>query len=111
MKPFSPDDIWLAHLDNAIQQNISDVQLSVERLADIMRMSRAHFYRKLGSLTDITPKEYIQDIRFNHAHQLLEQGKMESVKAVAHAVGIQKVRYFSEQFKKRFEVLPSDMLH
>ena len=107
---FSPDDSWLTDLDNAIHQNIRDVQLSAKRLADIMGMSRAHFYRKMCSLTQLTPKEYIQNIRINHALQLLEQGEVQSVKAVAQAVGMRKVRYFSEQFKERFGRLPSDFL-
>ena len=72
------------------------------RLADAIGMSRAHFYRKVRALTHLTPKQYIQNKRFNHAQQLLEKGEMKSVKAVAHAVGRWKVQYFSEQFKLRF---------
>jgi AraC-like DNA-binding protein len=108
---FSQDEAWLADLDNAIHQNISDVQLSAEFMAEAVGMSRAHFYRKIRSLTHLTPKEYIQNKRFNHARQLLEQGEVKSVKALAQTVGIRKVRYFSEQFKRRFGRLPSEFLN
>jgi AraC-like DNA-binding protein len=111
MKAFSPEELWLVHLDNAIYQNINNIQLSADFMADFMGMSRAHFYRKISALTDLTPYQYIQDKRYNYARQLLEQGEVKSVKAVALAVGIRKVRYFSIQFKERFGQLPSEFLY
>jgi AraC-like DNA-binding protein len=61
-------------------------------------------------LTGLTPNQYLQEILFNHARQLLEQRRVSSVKAAAAAIGIQTTQYFSEQFKTRFGKLPSDYL-
>jgi AraC-like DNA-binding protein len=104
------ENTWLAELDNAIYQNISNIQLSADFIADAVGMSRAQFYRKIRVLTDLTPFQYIQSKKYNYARQLLEQGDVKSVKAVALAVGIRKVRHFSTQFKERFGHLPSDIL-
>ncbi len=58
----------------------------------------------------LTPLQYLQEIRFNHARQLLEQRKVSSVKAAAAAIGIQRTEYFSALFKERFGKSPSEYL-
>ncbi len=89
---------WLADLEKTIQQHMGDYNLSVDFIADDMHISRAQFYRYLQLLTGLTPLQYLQEIRFNHARQLLEQRRVNSAKSAAAAIGIQKVLYFSEQF-------------
>ncbi len=101
---------WLADLEKTVLQNLSNSHLSVDFIADEMHISRAQFYRRLQLLTGLTPNQYLQEIRFNYARQLLELRKVNSVKAAAAAIGVQTVQYFSEQFKARFGKLPSDYL-
>jgi AraC-like DNA-binding protein len=101
---------WLENIDTLIHKTMSDANLSAAQIAQWLYMSRSQLYKKLFILRGVTPKVYIQEKRFNHARQLLELREVESVKAVAHAVGMRKVRYFSEQFKLRFGQLPSDFL-
>lgn len=101
---------WLANLEKTVKQHINYAHLSVDFIADEMYISRAQFYRRVQLLTGLTPNQYLQEIRFNHARQLLEQRSVSSVKAAAAAIGIQKVQYFSEQFKTRFGKLPSAYL-
>lgn len=109
--PLSTDNlIWLAELEQTVRQNIGNSYLSVDFLAEQMRLSRAQFYRRLQALTGLTPNQYLQEILFNHARQLLEQRQVNSVKAAAAAIGIHTVQYFSEQFKARFGKLPSTYL-
>jgi AraC-like DNA-binding protein len=105
------DKEWLDHLDTLIHNTMSDVNLSAEQLAGLAYLSRSQLYRKLEILRGVTPKAYIQEKRLKHARQLLELGEVQSVKAVAHAVGMRKVRYFSEQFKMRYGHLPSAFLN
>jgi two-component system, sensor histidine kinase PdtaS len=101
---------WLANLEKTVKQHINYAHLSVDFIADEMYISRAQFYRRVQLLTGLTPNQYLQEIRFNYARQLLEQRNVSSVKAAAAAIGIQKVQYFSEQFKTRFGKLPSAYL-
>ena len=108
---FSTEDLeWLNELKNTVQKHIGDYNLSVETIADLMHASRAPFFRRVQLLTGLTPHQYLQEIRFNHARQLLEHRSVSSVKAVAATIGIRKIQYFSEQFKERFGKLPSDYL-
>lgn len=105
------DKEWLENIDQLIHNMMSDANLSVDKLAQMLYMSRSQLYRKLFILRGVSPKVYIQEKRLKHARQLLEQGELQSVKSVAYTVGMRKVRYFSEQFKEQFGRLPSEFLN
>ena len=108
----NPEDAeWLESLKNTVHKHIGDYNLSLETVADMMHISRAQFFRRVHILTGLTPRQFLQEIRFNHARQLLEHRSVNSVKAVAAAIGIQKIQYFSEQFKERFGKSPSEYLN
>ncbi len=102
------DKEWLNTLEQTIRSHISDNSLSAEMVAELMFVSRSQFYRRLQILTGLTPLQYIQEIKFNHARNILEQRKASSVKAVAASIGIHKTQYFSEQYKERFGKSPSE---
>ena len=104
------DQKWLADLENVLREHISDYNLSTDRIADMLYISRSQFYRRLRLVTGLTPVEYLQEIRFNYARLLLEQRTVSSVKSAAAAVGIRQVQNFSQHFKERFGKLPSDYL-
>lgn len=109
--PLSKDDLkWLFDLENVLRENISDYNLSTNRMADMLHISRSQFYSRIRLLTGMTPIEYLQEIRFNHARLLLEQRTVSSVKSAAAAVGMRHVQNFSHHFKIRFGKLPSDYL-
>jgi signal transduction histidine kinase/DNA-binding response OmpR family regulator len=101
---------WLEGLEKKVLALIGDSNLNVDRLADDLFTSRNSFYKKVKALTGMTPNEYVQAIRYNQARQLLEMRRSASVKETAFAVGVRDVKYFSEQFRKRFGKLPSDYL-
>ena len=111
LPPLSIDDQnWLADLENVLHQHISDYNLFTDRMADMLHISRSQFYRRVRTLTGLTPIEYLQEVRFNHARLLLEQRTVSSVKAAAAAVGMRQVQNFSQHFKERFGKLPSEYL-
>ena len=111
IRPLSIDDQkWLSDLENVLREHISDYNLSTDRIADMLHISRSQFYRRVRLLTGLTPIEYLQEIRFNHARLLLEQRTVSSVKAAAAAVGMRQVQNFSQHFKERFGKLPSEYL-
>jgi AraC-like DNA-binding protein len=101
---------WLVDLEKTVREHIGSPHLSIDFIADEMHISRAQFYRRLQSLTGLTPNQYLQEILFNHARQLLEQRRVNSVKAASAAIGVQSVQYFSAQFKTRFGKSPSEYL-
>ena len=105
-----PDQEWLSKLEATVTSNISNFNLSVDALADELFISRAQFFRRVQALTGMTPLQYIKEIRYAYARNLLETKNVRSVKAASYAIGIKKVQYFSEKYKKRFGKSPSEYL-
>lgn len=105
-----PDKEWLEKLDNVIEENAQNHQFSINILAKKMQISRSRLFPKVKRLTGMSPNKYLQITRFNLAKQWLEEGKYLRVKEVAYTIGFKDVKYFSQQFKKRFGRLPSSYL-
>lgn len=100
------DEAFLAQVQATIEAHLGDETFSVERLAEAVHMSRVHLFRRLRTLRDCTPTEWIFEIRLNRAQQLLD-GNAGSVSEVAYAVGFKSVSHFSTRFRSRFGVSPS----
>ncbi|HLP92821.1 MAG TPA: ATP-binding protein [Saprospiraceae bacterium] len=101
---------WLARLEKLVCDSIGDSILNVDWLASKMFTGRNLFFKRVKSLTGLTPNEYIQMARLTCAREMLEQGKVRAVKEAAYKVGFRDVKYFSEQYFKHFGKLPSSYL-
>ncbi|TRZ45081.1 hybrid sensor histidine kinase/response regulator transcription factor [Robertkochia solimangrovi] len=91
-----------------INENISDPDISVESLANKLNLSRSQVYRKIKSLTDQSPNEFIRNVRLQKARQILESGNT-NIGNVCYAVGFASPSYFSKCFKQNFGILPTEV--
>lgn len=103
----SADKDFLNKLINIIHANFEDVNLDVDKLASNMNMSRATFYRKVKSISELTPNEFIRLTRLKKAAELLRE-KRYSINEISFIVGFNSSSYFSKCFNKQFGVLPKD---
>ena len=90
-----------------VEANISSSEFLVEDLCREMGMSRVYFYKKILSLTDKTPSEFIRFIRLKRAADLLEKSQL-FVNEVAYQVGFNDPKYFRKYFKDEFGVSPNE---
>jgi len=90
-----------------VENNLDNADISVETMAEAMNMSRVHLYKKLTAITDLTPSEFIRQIRLRHAEQLLSKSQL-TVAEVAYKVGFNNPRYLSKYFKEMYGVMPSE---
>ncbi len=105
----SADDMaWLAKLETATMAQLGNADLTAERLADDMAVSRSTLFREVKRLTGLTPTQYIMEARFQRARQLLEDREVSSVKQLAGVVGFRQIKHFSASYKKQFGKSPSD---
>ena len=109
MKITHEDQKWLNNLEKLVATRMQDSQFNVDAMSKEMHLSRTQFFRKLKKLTGLSPSEYLIEARLQKARKLMENNTYSSVKAVAGAVGIQRI-YFSAIYKKRFGTLPSEEL-
>lgn len=101
------DDKFIAQLNEAIDKNISNTDLSIQDLVKILSMSHDQLYRKLKGLTGFSVNQYIRTYRLNCAASMLASNKF-MVTEVLYHVGFNNPSYFTRCFKKEFGVLPSE---
>lgn len=111
----NPSSITITSLDeklvqrvlSSVEKNMDNPAYSVEELSADVGMNRAHLYRKLQSITGMSPSAFIRSIRLKRAAQLLEKGQL-SVNEVVDMVGFNTTKYFSRHFRDMFGVYPSN---
>ena len=96
-----PDERFLQRAIEAVEKNIADSDLDIERFAAEVGVSRMQLYRKLNALTDMTVKEFIRSIRLKRAAQLLLQKNL-TVSEIAFSVGFKDVSHFRKCFRQEF---------
>lgn len=92
-----------------VADNLSNSAFGKDEFASEMNVSTSLLYKKIKSLTDQSPSEFIKLIRLNNALQLLKT-KRYSVTEVSEMCGFSSVGYFGTVFKKHFGKLPTDIL-
>ena len=101
------DQKLMAKIMESIERNMDNPDYSVEILASDVSMHRMNLYRKLQSLTGMTPSEFIRTMRLKRATQLLTDDPNLNVSEVATMVGFNTVKYFTKYFKEMFGTTPS----
>lgn len=101
------DESFLEKLSEVIQANIDEQDLDVDKLARLMSMGRTSLFRKIKSITDLTPNELINVTRLKKAAELLSTGDYR-VYEVADMVGYSSQTNFGRNFFKQFGMTPKD---
>ncbi len=101
------DESFLTQLTALVQENMADPSFSVEHLAETMNMSRSTLYRKIMSLTNMSPNGFLNCERLKKAALLLKEGS-DKINEVSYKVGFSSSSYFTKCFQKQFGVLPKD---
>ncbi|WP_198152373.1 hybrid sensor histidine kinase/response regulator transcription factor [Draconibacterium sediminis] len=111
---FEPENVSVTPLDekfiieakNVVEKYIADPDFSVKVLAEELNASNSMLYRKMRTLIDVSPSEFIRNIRLRRAAQLLENEAF-SVSEVAYNCGFNDLSYFGSCFKKMYGVTPT----
>ncbi len=101
------DEQFLAKIIAIIETNMENEIFGVEHLAADIGMSYSVLNKKLKSLTNMSVNDFAKSIRLKRAAQLLKT-KNFAVFEVAYMVGFSDRKYFSKEFKKQFELSPSE---
>lgn len=91
-----------------VRQNIANSEFGKDEFASAMNVSSSLLYKKIKSLTDQSPVDFIKSIRLNYALELL-QAKQHSVTEVSEFCGFSSVGYFSTAFKKYYGKAPTEL--
>jgi len=105
----SADEKFLQKAIDFVKDNLSDVELNIEKMSSVLNISRVHLFRKLKALTNQNPTEFVRTIRLKQAAYLLSQGKL-NVSEIAYMVGFNSHQYFTNSFQKYFGMSPTEFI-
>ena len=95
----------LTSLLSELEKNFAG-EWSLERMAKFCNMSVSGFRQSFRQFTGTPPLEYLVQLRLNKAARCLEYSA-QGLENIAMQCGFNDVNYFSKQFKKHFNILPS----
>lgn len=103
------EQLFINDFQSYVEEYISNSELSVDEIADHLKLSRSQLYRKIKSLTNYSPNELIRIIRLKYAKQLLNN-KVRSISEVAYISGFSSPSYFTKCFKDIYGESPKEYL-
>lgn len=103
------DEDFLKQLHSYIVKHMAESTLTVELLANEMKMSVSTLYRKVKAITDLNTNEYIRFYRLKKSAELLVSQEYR-INEVAYLVGFSSASYFSTSFQKQFGISPTHFI-
>jgi signal transduction histidine kinase/DNA-binding response OmpR family regulator/ligand-binding sensor domain-containing protein len=92
-----------------IEKELSNPELNISKIAEMMNMSRAKFYYKVKGLTGESPNNFFKTYKLNRALELLSEKKY-SISEIADFTGFNTLSHFTNSFKKKFGKSPSSYM-
>lgn len=92
-----------------LESNYQSSNLTNAELAKQCRISEVYFRRIFKSYYNMTPKQFLIDIRINKAKQLLSEGALK-INAVAAKCGFSNQYHFCRVFKERTGLTPTEYM-
>ncbi len=90
-----------------LESNFSNPLITNELLAGLCNISEVYFRRLFLKEYNMTPRQFIIELRINKAKQLLAEGNMK-INSVAEACGFLSQYHFSRLFKEKTGINPSE---
>lgn len=105
----SDDENFINKLIDTTELIWNDPEFDVGNFGKQVGLSRSQFYRKISSITGLSPNDFIKEFRLKKALNLIENQKG-NVAQIAYETGFNSPSYFSKCFQKRYGVLPSNLV-
>jgi AraC-like DNA-binding protein len=94
---------------SSVMEEISNPDFNVNMLIDKIHISHSTLYRKIHSITGMSPNEFIRNIRINEAAKLMNH-KNVNISEIATKVDFNDHSYFTRSFKKKFNKTPKQFV-
>ena len=103
------DEKFITILMDYIDKEWSNTTLNSDRFNKDLEYSKSKLYRRMISITGKSPNTFIKEYRLNKALILLNN-KTLNICEIAFETGFNSPAYFTKEFKKRFDLLPTDFI-
>ena len=101
------DNAFMTDLYHLMENEISNPELDIARMTELLKISRTKFYYKVKGLTGENPSIFFKTYKLNRAAELIAEGKY-TISEIADITGFSTLSHFSKSFKKQFGVSPSE---
>jgi AraC-like DNA-binding protein len=101
------DEEFIQTVKGILEENISDADFNVNKLAGHLNISTTQLYRRIKELTDYSPVELIRIIKLQKAYTLLSK-KNNTIKEVCYLTGFNNLSYFIKCFREHFGITPAN---
>ena len=102
------DRRFMDSLTAYLEKELSNQSLDMDMVAGELCVSRSALYRRIKSLTGLSPNDCVRDYRLKRAVEFMCAG--ETLADVAERCGFSSYSYFSKSFKQHFGVSPKEWL-
>lgn len=101
----SHEKIFMEKLTGFLEKELDNPELNIDFIAQELGYSRSVFYRKIKSMTNTPPNDFIRIYRLKRAAEKIVLGT-DSLTEIAERTGFSSYSYFSKVFKKHFGISP-----
>lgn len=101
------DRYFLSRAYDYVKDHLSDENLSIEGFGRSMHLSRTQLYRKIKSMTGLSPSAFVCELRLKIAASLLSETNL-NVSEVAYKVGFSSPSYFTTSFRRLYGMSPKE---
>ena len=98
------ENILLSETHKYIEANYSN-NITLNELAKNVCISPSYFHKKFKEATNMSPMEYVLNMRLTNAKHLLSTSNL-PICEISHVCGFNDAAYFSYYFKKKFGLSP-----
>jgi len=101
------DNAFMTELYSIMEKELSNPEIDINHITDIMHVSRTKLYYKIKGLTGEKPGNFFRMYKLNRAAELIREGNY-NVSEISDMTGFSSPSYFSTCFKKQFGVSPRE---
>ncbi|PWJ44629.1 response regulator [Sediminitomix flava] len=99
---------FLEQLKLFIKDHCAISNFGLQDICDELALSQSSLYRKVKSLTGLSPNEFVRDVKLEKAKTLVDQKVYSTHKELSYAVGFSKTAYFIQLYQQRYGRKPFD---
>jgi ligand-binding sensor domain-containing protein/signal transduction histidine kinase/DNA-binding response OmpR family regulator len=101
------DEMFLQRAIKVVEDNITEIDWSVQEMASELCISRSLLHKKLTAIVGQSAVDFITAIKLKKSALLMHEGNL-NISEVAYSVGFNDPKYFSRCFRKYFGKSPSE---
>ena len=100
---------FLDRLQKVTETHLTDTELTTEKLAKLMAMSRTQLHRKLQGVFGVSASEFIRSQRVKMAIELIKKKEL-PISEIAYLVGFNSPSYFNKCFREIHGCSPGEYI-